>query len=98
VNAFNTVIGVYEAERNMFYRHKASLMYSKGAIALATTIVEIPFILSSTMIFVVCFYFLIGFSPVAWQFFLFYLFFAMSMASWTFLGQVRFQSAALSIL
>mmetsp|Transcript_2153 Transcript_2153/g.3909 ORF Transcript_2153/g.3909 Transcript_2153/m.3909 type:complete len:216 (-) Transcript_2153:578-1225(-) len=97
VNAFNTVIGVYEVERNMFYRHKASLMYSKGAIALATTIVEIPFILYSTMVFVVCFYFLVGFSSVAWRFFLYYLFFAMSMASWTFLGQVRSQSSTLSV-
>ncbi len=29
VNAQNTVLPVFEMERNMFYRHKAALMYDQ---------------------------------------------------------------------
>lgn len=33
VNAHNTVLTVAEAERNMFYRHKAALMYVLAGLA-----------------------------------------------------------------
>jgi len=87
VNSFNTVLPVYEVERNMYYRHKAALMYDHNAINLAFTVSEIPFIVVSGMIFLVCFYFLLGFSLLAYKFFLYYMFFTLNMAFWTFLGQ-----------
>mmetsp|Transcript_3949 Transcript_3949/g.7759 ORF Transcript_3949/g.7759 Transcript_3949/m.7759 type:complete len:597 (+) Transcript_3949:1359-3149(+) len=87
VNAFNTILPVYEVERNMFYRHKAALMYGYRAFNKAWTLAEIPFILFSAMIFCVCFYFLVGFSTLAYKFFLYYMFVAFNGAMWTFLGQ-----------
>merc|ERR1712232_76055 len=43
VYSFNTVLSVFEMERNMFYRQKACLMYDQVSLVLAVTIVEIPF-------------------------------------------------------
>lgn len=87
VYSFNTVLSVFEMERNMFYRHKASLMYDQVSLILAVTIVEIPFILVSSLLFNIFFYFMVGFSTEAYRFFLYYLFFTLNMAVWTFIGQ-----------
>jgi hypothetical protein len=62
VNSLNTVLGVFEVERNMFYRHRAALMYDSSAIARALTLAEIPFILVASTIFMVLFYFIMGVS------------------------------------
>ena len=75
VNAMNTVLAVFEKERNMFYRHKASLMYNDRAVLAAYTFAEIPFILWASMAFVIIFYFMLGFENDAGKFFLYYLFF-----------------------
>jgi ABC-type multidrug transport system permease subunit len=88
VNSLITVLALFETERNMFYRHKAALMYTNRSILAAFTIAEIPFILGASMIFVVIFYFMIGFAVDVTKFFLFYLFFMLNMAVWTFLGQM----------
>ena len=89
VNAYNTVLSVFEVERNMFYRHKAAKMYTVRSILIAFLVAEIPFILLASMIFCVCFYFLVGFSLLAYKFFLYYLFFTLNLGAFTFLGQVR---------
>lgn len=88
VNSFNTVLPVFEVERNMFYRHQAAKMYTVRSILVAFSVAEIPFVLWSSMIFCVCFYFLVGFSPLAYKFFLYYLFFTLNLGAFTFLGQV----------
>jgi ABC-type multidrug transport system ATPase subunit len=88
VNAFNTVLAIYETERNMFYRHKAALMYSERAIILGFTLAELPFILMASLTFCICFYFLVGFSLLAYKFFLYFLFFTLNLALWTFTGQM----------
>lgn len=88
VNSLNTVLAVFEAERNMYYRHKAAKMYDNRAIAAAFTVAEIPFILLSSIVFVSVLYFMIGFAVDAGKFFLFYFFFFMTMAIFTFLGQM----------
>merc|ERR1711862_540613 len=51
------------------------------------TIVEIPFIMMSSMIFNIFWYFMAGFSNEAYRFFLYYLFFTLNMSFWTFIGQ-----------
>jgi hypothetical protein len=80
VNAYNTVLSVFfEVERNMFYRHKAAKMYTVRSILIAFLVAEIPFILLASMIFCVCFYFLVGFSLLAYKFFLYYLFFTLNL-------------------
>lgn len=88
VNSYNTVLAVFETERNMFYRHKAALMYDQRAILASYTWAEIPFILLSSMLFCISFYFLVGFSTEADKFFLYYLFFTLNMGNFTFLGQM----------
>lgn len=88
VNASNTVLNVYEVARNMFYRHKASLMYSSGPATFAFTWAEIPFILLAAMVFVIPFYFLCGFALDAGKFFLYYLFIVLDICLFTFNGQV----------
>lgn len=72
----------------MFYRHQAAKMYSVRSILVAFSVAELPFILWSSMLFCVCFYFLVGFSPLAYKFFLYYLFFTLNLGAFTFLGQV----------
>jgi hypothetical protein len=88
VNSLNTVLAVFEAERNMYYRHKASRMYDKTAILIAFTIAEAPFIMLSSLYYVTIFYFMIGFEADAARFFMFWFFMFLCMANFTFLGQM----------
>lgn len=88
VNASNTVLNVFEVARNMFYRHKASLMYNSGPALFAFTWAEIPFILLAALVFVIPFYFLCGFAIDAGKFFLYYLFIVLDIALFTFNGQM----------
>lgn len=74
----------------MFYRHEASLMYNSGPALFAFTWAEIPFILLAALVFVVPFYFLLGFALNAGKFFFYYLFIVLDIALFTFTGQVRF--------
>jgi hypothetical protein len=88
VNSLNTVLEVFETQRNMFYRHTAALMYTNRSVLGAFTLAEIPFILLSSIVFVVIFYFMMGFEADVAKFFYFYLFFTLNLATWTFLGQM----------
>ena len=74
-------------ERNMFYRHQASLMYDHRAITLAFTLVEVPFILLSSMVFCLLWYFTVGFAVNAAKFFSYWLFMTFSLGVFTFFGQ-----------
>lgn len=88
MSAFNTVLAVFETERNMYYRHKAALMYDQRALLLSFTFAELPFILLVSVVFVVLFYFIMGFAMNAEKFFMFYLFFTLSQMVFTFMGQM----------
>jgi ABC-type multidrug transport system ATPase subunit/ABC-type multidrug transport system permease subunit len=88
VNAQNTVLGVFENERNMFYRHKSANMYGASAVLVAYTLAEIPFILLTSIIFCVLFYFIMGFELAAEAFFIFFLFVTLGIATFTFCGQM----------
>lgn len=88
VNSMNTVLALFEAERNMFYRHKAALMYDKKALVLAFTMAELPFVLLSSILFVSIFYFMVGFTADAAKFFYFYFFIFLTMGIFTFTGQM----------
>lgn len=88
VNAFNSVLAVFETERNMYYRHKAALMYDQKALLMSFTFAELPFILLVSFIFVVIFYFTMGLANEPEKFFLFYLFVALSQMVFTYVGQM----------
>jgi ABC-type multidrug transport system ATPase subunit len=87
VNAMSTVLPVFEMERNMFYRHKASLMYNHNEVALAFTIVEIPFIILASMVFCLLWYFTAGFALNATKFSMYWIFTALSLGFFTYVGQ-----------
>jgi ABC-type multidrug transport system permease subunit len=69
VSSQNTVLKVFETERNMFYRHKNAKMYNTGAIIRAFTFAEIPFILMTSTAFTLIFYFFLGYVLIASVFF-----------------------------
>jgi len=87
VNAMNTVLPVFEMERNMFYRHKSTMMYDYNAINLSFLLCELPFILLASFVFTILWYFTVGFDPEAAKFFLYWLFMALCLSTFTFLGQ-----------
>ena len=87
VNAQNTVLPVFEMERNMFYRHKAALMYDQRAINLAFFLCEVPFIMLASLVFCCLWYFTVGFALGAAKFFWYYLFMTFSLAVYTYMGQ-----------
>lgn len=88
VNAQNSVLSVFEFERNMFYKHRAAGMYRPSAVARAFTLAEVPFIITGATVFVVTFYFIMGFAVEADKFFIFYIFCMLSFAAFTFNGQM----------
>ena len=79
---------VTTAERNMYYRHKTSLMYDVPATAIGFTIAEIPFLIGTCFLYTTIFYFMIGFAVDAGKYFLYYFFMFMSMAIFAYLGQM----------
>lgn len=88
VLGMNTVLPFFELERNMYYRHKSSLMYDTPAISSAYTVAELPFLIGTGLLYTSIFYFMIGFAPDATKFFLYYLFMFLCMALFTYLGQM----------
>lgn len=84
----NSVLLVFQSERNMFYRHKAAKMYSPAAILGSLTVAEIPFLFLTATVFTLAFYFIMGFSTDPDKFFTFYFFVFLAIATYTFLGQM----------
>lgn len=88
INGMNTVLSFFEAERNMFYRHKSALMYSTPAVSTAFTLAEVPFLVGTSLLYTTIFYFMLGFAPDAGKFFFYYLFMLLCMAFFTYTGQM----------
>jgi len=88
VNALNTVLALFEFERNMFYRHKAAGMYSARGTVMAFTLSEIPFVFAAATLFSLLFYWILGFRAEAKPFFWFWGFSVLSLCSFTFIGQM----------
>ncbi|KDD76344.1 ABC-2 type transporter, partial [Helicosporidium sp. ATCC 50920] len=60
-----TVQPVVYAERIVFYRERAASMYSPGPYSFATTVVELPYLLTQTVIMIGIAYFMVGLQ-IAW--------------------------------
>merc|ERR1711971_360402 len=88
INGMNTVLSFFEAQRNMFYRHKSALMYDTPAVSTAYTLAEIPFLLGTSLLYTTIFYFMIGFASDAEKFFFYYLFMLLCMSLFTYTGQM----------
>lgn len=63
-------------------------MYGSRALVLAFTFCEIPFVFLASTIFVMLFYWIMGFRAEAGPFFLFYLFFTLTLGAFSFIGQM----------
>lgn len=88
INGMNTVLSFFELERNMFYRHKAALMYGNIAVPVAFTLAEVPFLVGTSILYTTIFYFMLGFAAEAGKFFFFWLFIFLCMSLYTYLGQM----------
>ena len=88
INGMITVLTFFEAERNMFYRHKSALMYNTTAVSIAFTLAEIPFLIGTSLLYTTIFYFLLGFAKDAEKYFFYYLFMLLCMSLFTYTGQM----------
>mmetsp|Transcript_6808 Transcript_6808/g.11284 ORF Transcript_6808/g.11284 Transcript_6808/m.11284 type:complete len:1439 (+) Transcript_6808:110-4426(+) len=100
----NTVQSVTFAERPAFYRERQSNMYSPFLYVLANTLVEIPYIILSSLLFVLPFFFLVdlGVGDVTAKFIWYWVFTALMVCSLVFAGQffavlLRNEAAAMVI-
>lgn len=88
VNALNTVLALFEFERNMFYRHKAAGMYMSRATVLGFTFAEMPFIFGAATLFTMIFYWVLGFRAEPEPFFWFWVFAILTLGCYTCIGQM----------
>jgi ABC-type multidrug transport system permease subunit len=84
-----TVQSVIFAERPAFYREQFSEVYDVGLYSLAMALVELPYLLVSSVIFVIPFFFIVGFDQdgVAEKFFFYWLFQGLYLCTMVFIGQ-----------
>jgi ABC-type multidrug transport system permease subunit len=78
------------SDRPAFYREQFSNVYAVGLHTLASTLVELPYLLISSILFVIPFFFIVGFDnhgEVADQFFFYWLFQGLYMSTLIFIGQ-----------
>jgi ABC-type multidrug transport system permease subunit len=85
----NTVQSVTFAERPAFYREKQGNMYSPFLYVVANTFVEVPYIIFSSLLFVLPFFFLVGLDDedVTAKFIWHWVFMALLLCSLVFAGQ-----------
>lgn len=88
VSSMNTVLSFFEAERNMFYRHKSVLMYDTITMSTAHTLAEVPFLIGTSLLYTTIFYFMLGFAVDAEKFFFYWLFILLCMSLFTYTGQM----------
>jgi ATP-binding cassette, subfamily G (WHITE), member 2, SNQ2 len=88
VNAMNTVLALFEFERNMFYRHKAAGMYNARAVVLGFTITEMPYIFAAGTLFTMIFYWTLKFRAEWAPFLWFWAFVVITLACFTCIGQM----------
>ena len=84
-----TVQPVVFADRPAFYREQFSEVYDVSLYSLAGALVELPYLLLSSILFVIPFFFIVGFDKdgVAEKFFFYWLFQGLYMCTLVFLGQ-----------
>ena len=89
----SSVLPVMAVERDAFYRERAAKTYGVEAYAMATGIVELPYIMMTCLMFLIVFYFSCNLEYSADAFFKYAVTYIVTISMFTFLGQ--FLSAAL---
>jgi len=87
VLSITSVLPVMKSIRDIYYRHKAAGMLGYQSLAQALVVAETPFILMSSTLFCIVFYFGMGFQNDARKFFAFWGFFALYIAISSYFGQ-----------
>ena len=89
VIGMNTVQSVTFSERPAFYREKQSEMYSPLLHVAANTLVEIPYIILSSLLFTLPFFFIVGLDDddVTEKFMWYWVFMSLLLCSLVFAGQ-----------
>ena len=73
--------------RDVFYKNRASGMLQHNSLSIALAVGEIPYILLNSALFGIAYYFTTGLFHSVGNFFLFWLFFTLNVAIYTFFGQ-----------
>ncbi|XP_010521947.1 PREDICTED: ABC transporter G family member 31-like [Tarenaya hassleriana] len=88
VSNASSVQPIVSIERTVFYREKAAGMYAPIPYAAAQGLVEIPYIITQTIIYGVITYFTIGFESTAQKFLLYLVFMFLTFTFFTFFGMM----------
>jgi len=82
----NTVQGITERERTVYYREKAANMYHPFFLNIVAGICELPYLTLNTIVFTSIFYWMVGLNGTAGAFFFYYLIFWLYISFSTFFG------------
>ncbi|KXZ50448.1 hypothetical protein GPECTOR_16g622 [Gonium pectorale] len=82
-----SVMPVVGYERVVFYRERGASMYNPFAYGIAIALVELPYLLAQTILFVPAIYWMIGFQPTPEAFFYYFIVFLETIAFYTIFGQ-----------
>ncbi|TMW67511.1 hypothetical protein Poli38472_011131 [Pythium oligandrum] len=87
VVSFNSVLPIASEERAAFYRERASQTYNALWYFVGSTVAELPYVFSATLLFMAIFYPMVGFTGVS-RFFLFWFNLSIGVLMQTYLGQL----------
>ncbi|KAL0454589.1 UNVERIFIED_CONTAM: Pleiotropic drug resistance protein 3 [Sesamum latifolium] len=88
INNASSILAYVNVERTVFYREKFSGMYAPWAYSTAQVIVEIPYLLAQTLIFIVITYPMIGYEWSAPKVFWYFYTMLCSLLYFTYLGMM----------
>ncbi|RWR92141.1 ABC transporter-like protein [Cinnamomum micranthum f. kanehirae] len=88
VNNSSSIQPIVSIERTVFYREKATGMYSPFPYAAAQGLIEIPYIALQTVLYGVITYFMVNFERTAGKFFLYLVFMFLTFTYFTFYGMM----------
>jgi ABC-type multidrug transport system ATPase subunit/ABC-type multidrug transport system permease subunit len=87
VVSVSMAVPVMKQIRDVFYKHRASGMLDHNSVSLSVTVGELPFIVIMSAIFCSIYYSLVGLFQAADKWFMFFLYFALNIATYTYFGQ-----------
>lgn len=87
VVSVSMAVPVMKQIRDVFYKHRASGMLDHISVSLSVTVGELPFIVIMSAIFCSIYYSLVGLFQAADKWFMFFLYFALNIATYTYFGQ-----------
>ena len=80
-------VPVTQRIRDVFYKHRASGMMSHSSLSWALFLAESPYLVAMSTLFAAVYYATVGLFQTATQFGLFFTFFVLNMATYTYFGQ-----------